>query len=436
MKRYLLFILLLAFCAPTINAQCPESNDPGVHIVQKGETLYRIAETHDVTVSRLLRWNKLDYGAPLSVCQKLYVDAFSVPAGGPVAYSGNTNKSNGNSAIKRILNSGNDKEVLREREVPMEYDNTPKERLNTSGSNQSARWNEFGNNQSSDVNRFSKKQSGNRHIVQPGETMAMLAELYGYSEKRFRDLNAMNSVVEATPGSMILSSDCTCDRINYKDDGGLTGFETARENEWEFNDNSVGENTSNFNEKKEDSRPATSTASGSTAMSNVELMMVDEINLMRSNPAGYVRFIEAYVADQKANNGWPIDQSVVNELIQDLRKSPVLSNLQPLSCVYNAAQKHGEDLRRMGAVEHQGSDGLWPWDRVRNACPNLKDGNENLVGGPESVRESVIILLIDEGIPSRGHRVTMMRSDWQYVACYKVGTIGDMPNVWVQQFGY
>lgn len=410
MKRYLLLILLFAFCMPNINAQCPESKETGVHVVQKGETLYRIADTYDVTVSRLLKWNKLEYGTPLSLCQELYVDAFAVPAGGATESSKGANKPKSNSTIDRIL----DKDSSKDERVE-EYDDTPKERLEPK----------------------SKRQSGNRHIVQPGETMAMLADLYGYTEKRFRELNAMNAVVEVTPGSMILSSDCTCDRINYKEDNGLDGFEKVDENKWEFDDKELNEEATP--KKKEKERPSTSTVStgnGGTAMSNLELTMVDEINLMRSNPSGYVRYVEAYVADQKANNGWPIDQSVVNELIRDLRKSPVLSNLQPLSCVYNAAQKHGEDLRKIGSVEHQGSDGSWPWDRVLASCPSLKDGNENLVGGPESVREAVIILLIDEGIPGRGHRVTMMRPDWKYVACYRIGDVGSMPNCWVQKFGY
>jgi len=415
MKRYLLFILLFAFSIPVINAQCPESKNPGVHVVQKGETLYRIAEQHDVTVSRLLKWNKLEYGTPISLCQELYVDAFAVPAGGPVERAKGSKKLKSNSTIDRILDKDDDKDEVGEERVE-EYDNTPKKRLNEKG----------------------KKQAGNRHVVQPGETMAMLADLYGYTEKRFRELNAMNPAVEVSVGSMILSSDCTCDRINYKDDNGLDGFEKVDENEWEFDDDKSNEEDTSEVEKEE-KRPATSTvptSNGSTAMTNMELTMVDEINLMRSNPSGYVRYVEAYVADQKANDGWPIDQSVVNELIRDLRKSPVLSNLQPLSCVYTAAQKHGEDLRKIGSVEHQGSDGSWPWDRVLNACSSLTDGNENLVGGPESVREAVIILLIDEGIPGRGHRVTMMRPDWKYVACYKIGDVGDMPNCWVQKFGY
>ena len=66
----------------------------------------------------------------------------------------------------------------------------------------------------------------------------------------------------------------------------------------------------------------------------------------------------------------------------------------------------------------------------------MTDGNENLVGGPADVREAVILLLVDDGIPSRGHRKTLLNKDWQYGATYKIGKVGYMPNCWVQKFGY
>ena len=65
----------------------------------------------------------------------------------------------------------------------------------------------------------------------------------------------------------------------------------------------------------------------------------------------------------------------------------------------------------------------------------MTDGNENLVGGLNTARESVINLLIDAGIPDRGHRMTLMEPRWEYVACHKIGNIGEMPNCWIQVFG-
>ena len=49
-------------------------------------------------------------------------------------------------------------------------------------------------------------------------------------------------------------------------------------------------------------------------------------------------------------------------------------------------------------------------------------GNENLVAGHDNVRQSVIDLLIDEGINPPGHREALLGPEWRYVACYNFGT--------------
>ncbi|NJN33298.1 MAG: hypothetical protein HC817_02635 [Saprospiraceae bacterium] len=175
--------------------------------------------------------------------------------------------------------------------------------------------------------------------------------------------------------------------------------------------------------------------SASTTMSTEENEMVREINLVRSNPSGYIRHVENYIADLKKNGDMGNSIQTAYELIEELKRTPPLSTLQPLQCIYLAARAHGEDQRRMNDTNHEGSDGSWPWDRVKRACPQLTDGNENLVGGPSNIRKAVLLLLVDDGIEGRGHRVTMLRPDWKYVACHKMGTIGTMPNCWVQKFG-
>jgi len=110
--------------------------------------------------------------------------------------------------------------------------------------------------------------------------------------------------------------------------------------------------------------------------------------------------------------------------------------LQPKQCLYEVAKRHGEDEKRMGVSSHQGSDGAWPWDRILNGCKDLQDGNENLVGGPEDIRRAVMLLLVDDGISKRGHRKALLNPAWKYVACHKVGRVGNMPNSWIQNFAY
>ena len=49
------------------------SNEASVHVVESGETLYRISRQYDVTVLELIKWNNLNRNSVLQIGQKLYV---------------------------------------------------------------------------------------------------------------------------------------------------------------------------------------------------------------------------------------------------------------------------------------------------------------------------------------------------------------------------
>ena len=179
-------------------------------------------------------------------------------------------------------------------------------------------------------------------------------------------------------------------------------------------------------------------------MTKREKAMIDEINLVRSNPNDYIPFVEDYInnlqkeIDEGATdaNYYKEEIKAANELIRELSniKRP-LSTLQPHEGVYEAARKHGLDMIANNSFSHIGSDNSYPWDRITKNATDLSDGNENLVGGPYEVRQAVIILLADSGIEDRGHRKTMLNPFWNFVDCYEVGLINKIPNCWVQNFG-
>ena len=52
------------------------------------------------------------------------------------------------------------------------------------------------------------------------------------------------------------------------------------------------------------------------------------------------------------------------------------------------------------------------------------------------VSSTLTIRDLHDEIESRGHRRTLLDPNWRYVACYKIGQVGTMPNSWVQNFGY
>ena len=446
MKKIGLLLALFSFFWANLDAQCPNFSRPGVHVVQSGQNLYRIAKMYNVSMYDLAQWNGISTSTTLYACQELDVNGNNAR---PAQYS---------------------EEVFTERS-PTNYNTA-------SGQNY-------------------RIQGGNKHTVQQGETVERLARLYGYTVERFRRINLLQPGEQLTPGSVILSSDCACDRVSTYDEVGSATYYTNNDNTnsrvssdyyqpdiytergkelgdpepsrvynstypdiYEGVDNKrttatqpTGRITSasnpgsgSFNtpsnystdDGRINTRPSTSlpTKAAATYMTNEELSMLEEINLVRSNPPAYVKYVEEYKEDIRSGRSFGSSIEVCDELIAELRNTPPLSILQPLSCIYEAAKKHGMDQKQRGSTGHNGTDGSWPWDRVKRECTELTDGNENLVGGPSSVREAVLLLLVDDGIPSRGHRKTMLNKDWKYGACYKIGQVGFMPNCWVQKFGY
>ncbi len=83
---------------------------------------------------------------------------------------------------------------------------------------------------------------------------------------------------------------------------------------------------------------------------------------------------------------------------------------------------------------HTGSDNSSLFDRIKNilGAANIK-GQENLVGG-SSPSASVVNLLIDGGIGSRGHRYNIINPEWTHVGCYWAGKAGNIPDNYVQNF--
>jgi uncharacterized protein YkwD len=157
------------------------------------------------------------------------------------------------------------------------------------------------------------------------------------------------------------------------------------------------------------------TARNCSYMKQIEREMIAEINLVRSDPAGYVKYLDYYhdlaklnlkhfgkgtrsyslsVVYERTNRGerkkkedtvwsYQYEEEVhaIESLIKDLNNTPPLSILQPDRGIYEAARKQGLDQDRHNwKLGHQGSDGSWPWDRILKYSPQMITGNENLAG--------------------------------------------------------
>ncbi len=213
------------------------------------------------------------------------------------------------------------------------------------------------------------------------------------------------------------------------------------------------------------------TARNCSYMKEIEKEMIAEINLVRRDPAGYIKYLNYYYDLAKLNlnhfgngkrhyslsimyekvngvghkkkvdtvwsNEYQEEVHAIESLLKDLQNTPPLSILNPDKGIYEAARQHGLDQDRHDwSLGHMGSDGSWPWERIRKYSPTMISGNENLAGRfPEpTARDIVIQLLIDSGIPEYGHRYNMLDPKWTHVACYTSGLKGEMYQ-WIQEFG-
>ena len=489
MRKLLLSSLFAFLIFQTATAQCTTSTREGVHVVQYGETLYRISKLYGVTIDNIREWNGMKFNEILSTCQELQI----LP---------NTTQTTAASVVSEVTTNSAPVETFVTRTVPTTnytYPGTTTRTYTapTTATTSSVPYNSY------------QRQAAGKHVIQQGETIANIARIYGYTEERFREFNVLKAGQELTPGSVVLSTDCACDRVSYSEqsrglfqgqwndrlipqnenayyhkrynDGTITynsqpsststynnphytppssntntprptynnGAATAwgqvnnpptnNNNNWQRNSNNYNNNyNTNTNPAPSNNNttpaPYGNTGGGDFATAE-ENEMVKEINLIRSNPKGYIPYVEQYIRDIKSGKAFGSSTTAAYELIDELKRTPPLSVLQPANCLYQAARKHGEEAVRKGSSDHQGIDGSWPWDRVKRACSNMQDGNENLVGGPSNIREAVMLLLVDDGISNRGHRKTLLNKDWKYVACYKSGQVGQMPNSWVQLFG-
>lgn len=181
-----------------------------------------------------------------------------------------------------------------------------------------------------------------------------------------------------------------------------------------------------------------------SAMSPEELEMVDELNLVRTKPQEYAKLVEQAIADlekglatSKTQKDDKLFIKTAKELLAILAKQTPLDALAASDCIHKAAKVHAQELKTRGRLEHKGKTGSMPWDRIKKACKLAEpEGAENLVAGFPTVRKSVMILMVDVGIGNRGHRKTILNPELKTVGCGKVDKIGDMPNGWVQDFGF
>lgn len=167
------------------------------------------------------------------------------------------------------------------------------------------------------------------------------------------------------------------------------------------------------------------TADGSSYLNELEEAIVYELNLVRANPS---RYAEGYlkplldVFEGKLFNypgQLPINthegEKAVQECIRALQQAESVSVLYPNAGLSKSAKELVDFQTKNGKVGHIGKNRSTPVDRIENHGEWESRIAENISYGNHDARQIVIALLVDDGVPTRGHRKNILNNDFKLV---------------------
>jgi uncharacterized protein YkwD len=160
------------------------------------------------------------------------------------------------------------------------------------------------------------------------------------------------------------------------------------------------------------------------APSTFEARVFAEIQELRKSPRAYAAKLRSYrkrfVGNMVKVEGRPDLRthegvSAVDSAIKDLQKVRSLPGLELSRGLSRAARDHALDLSRTGRVSHDGSDGSRPHQRIDRHGRWEGVVGENLSFANVPADEVVTLLLIDDGVPGRGHRKALLDPQFRVV---------------------
>lgn len=185
------------------------------------------------------------------------------------------------------------------------------------------------------------------------------------------------------------------------------------------------------------------TAVDADYMTENERNVVLEINKLRSDPRAYCKeYLEPML---NMYNGRKLFMpgsdpiltregiSALKDAIKYLKKASPAPILYPDARLKKSAKDHQQDQSRTGSTGHVGSDGSNIRQRIERYAKWQGSISENIFYGDADAHSVVLHLVIDDGVPGRGHRINFLDPKHNYVGV-SCGTHKTYGNVCVMNF--
>jgi uncharacterized protein YkwD len=152
--------------------------------------------------------------------------------------------------------------------------------------------------------------------------------------------------------------------------------------------------------------------------SETAFAVLEEMNLARTNPQEYAQRLAAHAAGSHI-----ADARAVNEAVSFLNRARPLPPLSFADGLALAAQMHVSEQGTRGGFGHGN-----PWSRIARYGQFSGRAGENISYGFSSARGIVAQLIIDAGVPGRGHRKNIFSSGFRVagIACGSHARFGAM----------
>jgi uncharacterized protein YkwD len=163
---------------------------------------------------------------------------------------------------------------------------------------------------------------------------------------------------------------------------------------------------------------------GSKTPDSLEGAVAREINLLRADPRAYAQQLRDLRARYEGKllhldgrdpirtreGVKPLDEAI--RLLEHTKPLPALRWEPGLA---HAAEDHAADIGARGVLDHFGAKGESPLDRVARYGVLQGPGGENIAVAFSDAHLIVVYLLIDDGVPDRGHREALVDRRYEQV---------------------